>query len=287
MLAPWKKSYDQPRQHIKKQRHYFADKCPYSQSFGFSRSYVWMWELDHKEGWMLKNRCFWIAMLEKTLESSLNCREIIQSILKKINPEYSLEGLILKQKLQYFGHLMKSQLIRKDPDAGKHWRLEEKGMTEDERDGWHCWLNGREFELAPGDDERQGSLVGCSPRGHRVRHDWVTEHQQVNPKSERVRSRKASIFAKGNENSKTVREVRKSRTQLSNRTTGMISVVEHLFMYPLAICISSLENYLYKTFTHFKIRLFICLLLSCMHSLCVLDSDPWQIHGLQIFSLIP
>ena len=167
MLAPWEKNYDKPRWSIKKQRHYFADKCPYSQSFGFSRSYVWMWELDHKEGWMLKNRCFWIAMLEKTLESSLNCREIIQSILKKINPEYSLEGLILKQKLQYFGHLMKSQLIRKDPDAGKHWRLEEKGMTEDERDGWHCWLNGREFELAPGDDERQGSLACCSPWGHK------------------------------------------------------------------------------------------------------------------------
>ena len=113
ILAPWKKSYDQPRQHIKKQRHYFADKSPSSQSYGFSSSHVWMWKLDHKESWALKNLCFWTVVLEKTLESPLDYKEIKpvypkgnQSILKESSPEYSLEGLMLKLKLQYFGHLM-------------------------------------------------------------------------------------------------------------------------------------------------------------------------------------
>ena len=101
--APWKKSYDKPRQHVKKQRHYFAKKGPSSQSYGFSSSHVWIWELDHKEGWALKNWCSWTVSLEKTLESPLYCREI-QSILKEISPEYSLEGLMLN--LQYFDHLM-------------------------------------------------------------------------------------------------------------------------------------------------------------------------------------
>ena len=82
MLAPWKKSYDKPRQHIKKQRHYFANKCPSSQSYGFSSSHVWMWELDHKESWVLKNWCFWTVVLEKTLESTLDCKEI-----KPVNPK--------------------------------------------------------------------------------------------------------------------------------------------------------------------------------------------------------
>ena len=100
----WKKSSDQPRQHIKKQRHYFANKGPSSQSYYFSSSHVWIWDLDYKESWVLKNWCFWTVVLEKTLESSLDCKEIHQSILKEISPEYSLEGLILK--LQYFGHLL-------------------------------------------------------------------------------------------------------------------------------------------------------------------------------------
>jgi len=106
-LAPWKKSYDQSRQHIKKQRHYFANKGPSSQGYGFSSSHVWMWELDYKESWALKNWCFWTVVLEKTLESPLDCKETQPSILKEISPEYSLEGLMLKLKLQYFGHLMR------------------------------------------------------------------------------------------------------------------------------------------------------------------------------------
>ena len=82
MLAPWKKSYEQTRQHIKKQRHYFANKSPSSQSYGFSSSHVCMWELDYKQSWVPKNWCFWIAVLEKTLESPLDCKEIQPAHLK-------------------------------------------------------------------------------------------------------------------------------------------------------------------------------------------------------------
>ena len=117
MSAPWKKSYDKPRQCIKKQRHHFANKDPYRQSYGFSSSHVWMRELDHKEGWLLKNWCFWTVVLEKTLENPLDFGTLElwnslgltnKSILKENNPEYSLEGLILKLKLLliFFGHLM-------------------------------------------------------------------------------------------------------------------------------------------------------------------------------------
>ena len=106
MLAPWKKNYDQPRQHIKKKRHYFANKVLSSQSY-FSSSHVWMWELDYQESWAQKNWCFWTVVLEKTLESPLVSRRSNQSILKEISPEYSLEVPMLKLKLQFFSHLMK------------------------------------------------------------------------------------------------------------------------------------------------------------------------------------
>ena len=105
-LAPWKKSYDQPRQHIKKQRHYFVNRGPSSQGYDLSSSHVWMWELDYKETWMPKNWCFWTSVLEKTLESPWTSRRSNQSILKEISPGCSLEGPMLKLKLQYFGHLM-------------------------------------------------------------------------------------------------------------------------------------------------------------------------------------
>ena len=106
MLAPWKKSCDEPRWHIKKQRHYFANKGLWSQDYGSFTSHVWMWDLDHKEGWAPKTGRFWTVMLEKTLESPLDCREIKPVSLQEINAEYSLEGLMVKVKLQYFGHLM-------------------------------------------------------------------------------------------------------------------------------------------------------------------------------------
>ena len=103
-VAPWEEIYDKPRQCIKKQRHYFADKGLYSQSYGFSSSHVQVWKLDHKEVRVLKNSCFQIVVPE---ESSMDCKVIKPVNSKRINPEYSLEGLILKLKLQYFGCLMR------------------------------------------------------------------------------------------------------------------------------------------------------------------------------------
>ena len=94
--------YDQHRQHVKKQRHCFANKGLSNQCCGFSSSHVWMWELDYKESWALKNWCFWTVVLE----SPLDCKEIQAVHPKEISPEYSLEGLMLKLKLQYFGHLL-------------------------------------------------------------------------------------------------------------------------------------------------------------------------------------
>ena len=104
MLVPWEKSYNQ--QHVKKQRHYFVNKGPYSHSYGFSSGHVWMWKLDHKEGWVPKNWCFWTVLLGRLLRVPWKVRRPNQSILKEINPEYSLKGLMLK--LQYFGHLMRT-----------------------------------------------------------------------------------------------------------------------------------------------------------------------------------
>ena len=107
MLVPWKKSYDNPRQHVKKQRHDFADKFLYNQSYGFSSSHVWMWELDHKKGWVPKKWCILTVVMEKLLRVPLTAKTSNQSILKEINPEYSLEGLMLKLKFQPFGYLMR------------------------------------------------------------------------------------------------------------------------------------------------------------------------------------
>ena len=106
MLTPWKESYDQPRQHIKKQRHYFANKGPSSQGYGFSRGHVWMWELDYKESWVLKNWWFWTVVWRRLLRVPWTARRSNQSILKEISPGCSLEGLMLRLKLQFFDHLM-------------------------------------------------------------------------------------------------------------------------------------------------------------------------------------
>ena len=160
------KSYNKPGQHIKKQRHYLANKGPSSQTYGFSSSHVWMWELDYKEGWMPKNCCFWTVVLEKTLESPLDSKEI-----KPVNPKGNQSEIFIgKTDAEAEAPILwppdeKSQLIRKDPDAGKDWRQEEKGMTEGETVGWYHWLNGRDFEQALQDGEGQGSLACCSPWG--------------------------------------------------------------------------------------------------------------------------
>ena len=119
--TPWKKTYDQPRQHIKKQRHYFADKGPSSQSYRFSSSHVWIWELDHKKSWVPKNWCFWTMVLEKTVESPLDCKEI-QPVHPKGNQSWMFMGRTDAEAEALTPPDVKSQLIRKDPDAGKDWR---------------------------------------------------------------------------------------------------------------------------------------------------------------------
>ena len=136
MLALRKKSYDQPRQHIKKQRHYFADKGLSSQSYGFSSSHVWMWELDYKETWVPKNWCFWTVVLEKILESPWTARRTNQSTLKEIIPEYSLEGLMLKLKFQYFDHWYKEVTHWERPWC---WERLKTGGEGDEG-GWDGWM---------------------------------------------------------------------------------------------------------------------------------------------------
>ena len=162
MLAPWKKSYDQPRQHIKKLRHYFANKGPSSQSYGFSSGHVWMWELDCEESWALKNWCFWTVVLEKTLESPLECKEI-QPVHPKGNQSWMFIGRTdAEAETPILWPLdAKNWLIGNDSDAGKDWRQEEKGMTEDEMVGWHQQLEGHKFEQAPGVHDGQGSLACC------------------------------------------------------------------------------------------------------------------------------
>ena len=105
-LTPWKESYDQPAQHIEKQRHYFANKGPSRQGYGLSSSHLWMWQLDHKESWTPKDWSFCTVVLKIPLRVPWTARRSNQSILKKISPKYSLERLMLKMKFQYFGQLM-------------------------------------------------------------------------------------------------------------------------------------------------------------------------------------
>ena len=136
MLTPWKKSYDQSRQHIKKQRHYFANKGPSSQSYGFFSSHVWMWELDYKESWVLKNWCFWTAMLKRTLEISLDCMEI-QPVHPKGNEFWIFIGRTdAEAEIPILWPPdVKNWLIWKDSDARKDWRHDARGW-----DGWMASL---------------------------------------------------------------------------------------------------------------------------------------------------
>ena len=224
-------------------RHYFSNKGPHSQSYGFSSSCVWLWELDHKEGWASKSWCFWTVVLEKTLESPLACKEIQLVNPKVISPEYSLEGLIkvkvvqwcptLCDPMDYTVHAIlqarpeilewvgvsfsrgssqsrgqtqiaytaggfftswatreacwswssntlatwsKSWVIRKDPDAEKDWRQEEKVTTDHKMVEWCHQFNGHDFEWAPGDGEGRESLMCCSPCS--CKKSDVTERQQ-------------------------------------------------------------------------------------------------------------
>ena len=134
----------------------------------FSSGHVWVWELDHKEGWVPKHECSWTVVSEKTLESPLNCKDF-----KPVNPKGNSSWMFIGRTNAeteapiLWPSYVKSWLIRKDPDAGKDWRQKEKGMTEDEMIGWHYWLNGHESEQAPGDGKGQRSLECCNPWGHK------------------------------------------------------------------------------------------------------------------------
>ena len=159
-----------------KSRDLTANKGPSSQSYGFSSSHVWRWELDHKESWAPKNWCFWTVVLEKTLESPLDFKEIKpvdgkgnQSWIFIRRTDAKVEAPIL------WPPDVKNWFIGKDPDAGKDWRQEKKGTTVDEMVGWHHRLNGHEFEQAPGIGDGQGNLACYIPWGHKE--SDVTEWQ--------------------------------------------------------------------------------------------------------------
>ena len=176
ILALWRKSHDKPRQYIKKQSNHFANKNLYNQNHGISSSHVQMWELDHKEGWAPKNCCFWVVVLENTLESPLDCKEI-----KLVNPKGNQPTIFIRRTDAEAPILrpsdVKSWLLGKDPDAWKDWGQEEKRVTEDEIVGRHHWLNGYELGQTLGDGEGQGSLVCCSPWGWKELYTTVNEQQ--------------------------------------------------------------------------------------------------------------
>ena len=168
MLTPWKESYDQLRKHIQKQRHYFAKKSPSSQGYGFSSGHVWIWELDCEETWAPKNWCFPTVVLEKTLESPLDCKEI-QLVHSKGDQSWVFIGRTdakAETPIIWPPHA-KSWLIGKDPDAERDWGQEENGMTEDEMAGWHHWLDVHEFGWTPGVGGGQGGLMWCDSWGHK------------------------------------------------------------------------------------------------------------------------
>ena len=168
MLALWKESYDKPRQCIKNQRYHFSNKGPSSQIYGFSSSHVQMWELDHTGGWVPMNWCFWIVLLEKTLESPLDCKEI-KSVNLKGNQPWIFFGRTTAEAeaLIFWLSDTKIWLIRKVPDVGKDWRKKEKRTAEDEMVRQHHQLHGHEFEQYPGDSGGQRRLACYSAWGHK------------------------------------------------------------------------------------------------------------------------
>ena len=153
------KSYDQSRQHIKKQRHYFADRVPAGQNYGFSSNHVWMWELDHKESWALKSWCFWTVVLEKTLESLGLQGDQSWVFIGRTDVEAETPIICPPDA--------KSWLAEKDPDAGRDWGQEEKGTTEDKKVGWHHRLNGHGFGWTLGVGDGQGGLACCGSWGRK------------------------------------------------------------------------------------------------------------------------
>ena len=141
-----------------------------------------MWDLDYKESWAPKNWCFWAVVLEKALESPLDCKEI-QLVHPKGDQSWVFFGRTdaKAETTIIWPPVAKSWLLGKDSDSGRDWGQEEKGMTEDEMARWHPQLNGHEFEWTPGVGVGQGGLVCCNSWGHRVRHDWATELNWTDP----------------------------------------------------------------------------------------------------------
>ena len=166
----------QPRQHLIKQRHDFANKGPSSQGYGFSSSHVWMWQLDYKESWAAKNWCFWTVVLEKTLESPLDCKES-KPVHPKGNQSWIFIGRtdVAAETLIFWSPDMKSWLIGKDPDAGEDWRQEEKEKTEDEMVGWHHWLDRHGLSMLWELVMDREPVVMQSMGLQRVRHNWAIE----------------------------------------------------------------------------------------------------------------
>ena len=166
----------QPRQHAEKQRHYFVHKGPSSQGYGFSSGDVWMVELDYKESRMPKNWCFWTVVLEKTLESPLDCQ------IKPVNPKGNQSWIFIgRTDTEAETPLLwppdaKSWLIWKDPDAGKDWGQEEKGMTEDETVGWHYRLNGHGLGGLP---ELVMDREAWCASVHKVPKSWTWHNQYI------------------------------------------------------------------------------------------------------------
>ena len=148
--------------------YYCANRGPSSQGYGFSSGHVWMWELDYKESWVLKNWCFWTAELEKTLESPLDSKEI-QLVHPKGNPSWIFFGRTDADAETpiLWPPDAKNWLTGKDSDAGKDWRQEEKRITEDEMVGWHHQLDGHEVEQAPRVVDGHGSLACCRTWGRK------------------------------------------------------------------------------------------------------------------------
>ena len=166
MLTPWKKNYGQPRQHIQKKRRYFANIGRSSQGYGFFSGHGWMWMLDCEENWAPKNWCFWPLVLEKSLESPLDCKEI-QPVHCKGDRSWVFFGRsdAKAETPILWPPPVKSWLIWKDPDVRRDWGQEEKGRTEDEMARWHHQLNGHEFEWTPGVGDGQRGLACCNSWG--------------------------------------------------------------------------------------------------------------------------